>query len=324
MTLVRSSHIVSIRPLHSHIAKTQSNFNVETFRHPLLSDDEFKNGTKLGLDSWADTGCAGKHAFVEEFVEGQTVTASGFANSLGKLHDLPIVNALYAYDKPNGSTILLVHNNVIYLGDNMDGSLANPVQSEENGVRVDLRPRRYYPDDSTAQSITFDDGSSLPIEYHGVLPFLPVRRPTPDEIDCCERVHLTSPDLWDPFIVDANFCSSSFNTTDFNIFAMAMESSDPISSELHMPLDIVLDNIVEISLPDEDTDPDTVISSVDTKFRSKLDPSDLSRLWNIGLSTARRTLNATTHKCYRTTGTLAKRYCTDKAQQKYKLPYALY
>ena len=318
---VHGSHIIAIRSLHSHVAKTQTSFHIDSFRHPLLSDDDLHNGTKLGIDSWADTGCAGRHAYVEEFIIGQSVTASGFATSLGRLENLPIANVLYAYDKPDGSTILLVHNNVIYLGDNMDDSLANPIQSEEHGVRIDLRPRKYYPNESTAQSIVLDDGRCLPIEYHGVLPFLPVRRPTPDEIDNCERVHLTSPDLWDPFIVDAAFCrASSANISDFSAFSMALESSDPISSELHMPFSPALDHVVEVSLP-EDLDDDAVVanfSAVDTKHQSTLSPSELSRMWNVGLATARRTLHATTHKCYRTTGLLAKRFRTDKAQLKYK------
>ena len=47
-------------------------------------------------------------------------------------------------------------------------------------------------------------------------------------------------------------------------------------------------------------------------------PEELSRKWGIGLSTAVRTLKATTHKCIRTTGLLTKRFRTDKAQLRYK------
>ena len=82
--------------------------------------------------------CAGKHPHVEEFVLGKTVTAKGFSSSLGKLDNLPVANILYAYYHAKGSVILLEHNNVIYMGDNMVDSLSNPVQSEEAGVGVDL------------------------------------------------------------------------------------------------------------------------------------------------------------------------------------------
>ena len=144
------------------------------FRHPVLSATEHENGSRLGIDSWADTCCAGKHCYVQEFIEGKTVTASGFTSSLGSIKNLPIANVLYAYDDPGGFVILLECNNAIYLGDKMNDSLLNPIQSEENGVKIDIRPRLYYPDTTSAQSMVFPDGTRLNIVYDGVLPYLPV------------------------------------------------------------------------------------------------------------------------------------------------------
>lgn len=60
----------------------------------------------------------------------------------------------------------------------MPDSLANPIQSEEFGIRVDLRPTKYYGDDVSCQQLTFDDGSTVPIFFDGVLPYIPIRRPT--------------------------------------------------------------------------------------------------------------------------------------------------
>ena len=67
----------------------------------------------MGIDSWSDTGCAGKHAYLEEFIYGRPVNATRFAPSLGSLNNLPIANVLYAYDTPSGKTVLLEHKNVI-------------------------------------------------------------------------------------------------------------------------------------------------------------------------------------------------------------------
>lgn len=108
--LLSPSSYRSVFSIHSTIARAQSRFNIDTFRHPRLTDQELQDGAKLGWDTWADTGCTGKHEFVEEFIEGTTVTASGFANSLGKLKDLPLANVVYAYDKVDGTTILLEQN----------------------------------------------------------------------------------------------------------------------------------------------------------------------------------------------------------------------
>ena len=147
---------------------------MNSFHHPVLNDEEHKHGGKLGIDSYADTCCSGRHCFVKEFIEGKSVTASGFTESLRSLKNLPIANVLYAMDHFDGTVIILECNNTIYLGEQMDESLANPIQLEENNVRVNTRPRTYYPDDPNAQSILFEDGTRLHILYDGVLPYLPV------------------------------------------------------------------------------------------------------------------------------------------------------
>ena len=80
------------------------------------------------MDIWADTGCSGKHAYVEESLIGKTVTAMGFSSSLAKLENLAYAHVLYAYDPEDGSALLLEHNNTIYLGDAIQDSLSNPIQ----------------------------------------------------------------------------------------------------------------------------------------------------------------------------------------------------
>ena len=123
------------------INEMKTDDSYDTFRHPVLLKEELKLSCKLGLDNWVDTGHAGKHAHLEEFVLGKTVTATGFSSSLGKLDNLPFAHFLYAYDNAEGSVILIEYNDTIYMGHNMDDSLLNPIQSEEAGVGVDLRPK---------------------------------------------------------------------------------------------------------------------------------------------------------------------------------------
>ena len=191
------------------IAKACSSYNnLNTFRHPTLTHDELENGTRLGLNSWADTSCAGKHAYVEAFIEGKLITASGFSPSMGKLNYLYMAHVVYAYDLNDGSTLLLENRNAIYMGENMNDSLLNPIQCEENDVRIDLRPAKFYGNhDSKCQKLIFDDGYEIPIEYDGVLPYLPVRKPTPFELDQCERRQLTGDYDWSP----TNFVTSSIS-----------------------------------------------------------------------------------------------------------------
>lgn len=175
----------------SHVHQGPST-NESRFRHPPLTQEEFQAGCRLGIDSFADTSCAGKHAHVLEFNDDITVSATGFA---GKdtmcINDLSIANVAYAYDTPQGDTLIFVVNNAIYLGDLMDGSLLNPVQRMEHGIKIDIQPRLFYPDTPTAQTFEIPSLQRLfPIQYEGSVPFLHVRKPTQEEIQTCTHVRL--------------------------------------------------------------------------------------------------------------------------------------
>ena len=179
------------------IAKSQKKFDIDTFIHPRLTSNEMQYGAKLGFDTWVDTSCSGKHAYVESFVDGKYATATGFTPALGKMSSLPIANVLYAHDHVDGSVIILENFNTIYLGKDMNDSLVNPIQAEEADVRVDLRPMKFYKD-KECQQIRFGDGTVIPLKHHGELPYIDIRRPTAHEIDTCRRLSLTSADDWNP------------------------------------------------------------------------------------------------------------------------------
>lgn len=150
---------------------------------------ELENGCKLGLDSWADTSCVGRHAHIDSYVDGKSVTATGFASNLPAINNIPIVNCSFAYDDERGRTFLLQINNAIYLGNNMDHSLLCPNQCESNDIRIDLRPRKYYPDSSTASTIFIGEHNlSIPILHKGPLPYIQIRRPTGEELLTCDIV----------------------------------------------------------------------------------------------------------------------------------------
>ena len=111
------------------------------------------------------------------------------------MQNLPIAHVLYAHDALDGSVLILECNNSIYMGEDMVDSLINPIQCEDNNVRVNIRPKAYYPADAHCQSLVFDDGTTTMIVFDGVLPYIPVKRPTKDEIHYCRRLSLTSRDL---------------------------------------------------------------------------------------------------------------------------------
>ena len=134
-----------------------------------MSQEEWSQGGKLGIDSWADIGCPGRHAYVEEFIVGKTVSATGCSPSLEKLDNLHYAHFLYAHDHQDGTTLIIKHNNTIYL---VEDSLCNPIQSEEAGTRFDVRSRHYYKDSDGLQSAMFPDGTIISILNDGVLPYI--------------------------------------------------------------------------------------------------------------------------------------------------------
>ena len=318
MKSVKTKKPIRVSVLTTRIAKAVTESYADSFRHPKLSTAEHNEGCKLGIDSWADTCCAGKHAYVEEFIEGKTVTATGFTSSLGSIKSLPIANVLYAYDAPDGTVIVLECNNSIYLGDKMNDSLLNPIQAEEVGVRIDIRPRRYYPEDIGCQSIQFPDGTVIAVEYDGVLPFVTVRRPTKEEVHDCRRLAMSAREPWDPFMLTGEFCRLSTGLDDIDMVQILdeVDSYDPVASEL---MSTQLSQILSLQSMIEEIEDDVFssIHSLNTKRKDTMSPEELSKRLHIGLKTASRTLKATTHQWIRTTGLLTKRFRTDKAHLRY-------
>ena len=145
--------------------------------NPFLGTEETKTGTKMGMDSHADTTCLKKHASVESVIEGFTVDAIPFDDSIGKMSNLPIVHAIYAYKDPESlRTFLLQFNNTIYIK-NMKDALLFPNQARKHGEIVDDVPPHL---DHTGQS-TFSVSISehvFHLQQHGPTACLQLCTPT--------------------------------------------------------------------------------------------------------------------------------------------------
>ena len=140
----------------------------------VLSENELLKGTRMGMDSHADTTCVKKHAYTESIVEGMTVDAVPFDESIGKLSNLPIVNAIYAYDNPQTMrTSLLRFNNAIYIK-GMDNALLCPNQAREYGVIIDDVPRHLdHTGNGTFSMIV--DNMTFPLQQSGPTAYINVR-----------------------------------------------------------------------------------------------------------------------------------------------------
>ncbi len=149
----------------------------------------------MGIESHADTtSCVNKHAYIEHVVEGMTVDAIPFDDSLGKAEGLSIVHAIYAIDDPTTFTTYLIRIcNAIYIPYTKQGLLC-PNQAQEYGTIIDDIPVEL---DHDGQSSTFSvippnhDETQFPLQEHfGPTAFLQVRCPTDEELDTLNVIDL--------------------------------------------------------------------------------------------------------------------------------------
>ena len=123
-------------------------------------------------------------------------------------------------------------NNAIYIGLLIDNSLLNPIQCLENDFRIDLWPSKYYQElEGECQSIQIPKLEiSIPIEYHGDLPSIHVRRPTSDKLHQCSRIELTNIDDWNPnkINVGPNHSIASVKTANNEIMGSPCDNVDSI------------------------------------------------------------------------------------------------
>ena len=230
----------------------------------------------MGMDSHADTTCVNKHAYIESIIEGLTVDAIPFDSSIGKMSNLPIANAIYAYDDPDSmETTLLRFNNAIYIKD-MKNALLCPNQARENGVVVNDVPLHLdHTNQSTFSIIT--ENKEFALEQYGPTAFIQLRRPTEEELEYLIPVDITSEDEWDPYgNQNSGFTFASLQSaTVGEIDAWLLER--PIRS---------MCAICAVNM---------------SKPKDCLTPEYLSQIWQCGLEMARRTIEATTCKHYRHT-----------------------
>ena len=72
-------------------------------------------------------------------------------------------------------------------------------------MRVDLCAKIYPKNNNNAQSITFLDGTSIPVECNGVLLCIAVRKPTKYKVEICEQIALTSKFDLIPYVKGGSF-----------------------------------------------------------------------------------------------------------------------
>ena len=80
-----NTRIFQFSSMISVIAATGSSINSGYFHQPTLPKDEILNRLSLGIDSWTDISCSGKHSYVDEFMYRKTLTDTCLSSYMGYL-----------------------------------------------------------------------------------------------------------------------------------------------------------------------------------------------------------------------------------------------
>jgi hypothetical protein len=144
-------------------------------------------GEYLDLDSHADTSVIGTNCRIISFTD-KSCQVAPYHPDYPAMQDIPIVQAGTAYDDPfTGEMIILVINQGLYFGDNLPNSLINPNQMRVNGIEVDDVPKHLLRDPSKSMHSIYipDHDLRLPLAMRGVISYLPIRKPTVQEMESC-------------------------------------------------------------------------------------------------------------------------------------------
>ncbi len=121
---------------------------------------------------------------------------SGFSQALQTLEDIPIVKAALAYDNPlTGETIILITNQALFFGDQLEHILLNPNQMRMHDIIVEDTPKHLSRGKSSHSIYTEDQCVHIPLQLHGIISFFSVRTPTMHELENCDSVTLISENI---------------------------------------------------------------------------------------------------------------------------------
>jgi len=287
------------------------------------------------LDSHADTCVAGANTTLLWYTD-HTVSVSPFIGEYKPLEDVPIATVATAWDNPtDGSTILLIIHEALFFGDTMPHSLLCPNQLRSNGIIVN-EPQVF--DSGSSHSIILLDGVNLPLHLRGVLSYLPTRKPTPDEIENCQRFELTSSKPWDPtealsFRGDDAWGPGSIESSNRgqSCYAMRVQHGRPSPPELSVEsITSNLDSLrlamstrghheADVLAHQEELLHDNRLCAISRDSKASIVTStQLARRWYIGSDVAERTLRTTTQEgMWYVQGQMERRLRTSQAHLRY-------
>ena len=156
------------------------------------------------LDSHANMCVLGKHCYLlTELSTVRTVNVGAFSDSAGGLNNVPIVDALLAYNcERTNQVYLLMFKNVLYI-ESMYDNLIPPFILRETGITVNDKAKIHCGDTVTEEDHTIrerDIGLFITLQLRSIFSYFLLRKPSDDNLVDGVMVVMT-PDgpTWDAY-----------------------------------------------------------------------------------------------------------------------------
>ena len=301
------------------------------------SKTETSNGihySNCELDSHADSIVCGKNCVILNYT-GKECDVTPYREDYESIKNVPIVTAGTAWQSPiTGQKYILVFNEAIWMGDQMEHTLLNPNQLRHHGVKVQDNPTSHFP-----LSITTEDNEfCMELSMDGTIVFAPTHTPTDDDLKNCPHIELTSPHQWEPKNVSFPSCTHTLgemlgnysrNLSAVHQIELHHESEaecifslDSIQRKISSLFQVIPSLNVASSAQSLQRDADIESGTTDapdlftfqsSDRHSDVSPQQLSERWGISLNTASKTLKKTTQKFLRCAILpLSRRYRADR------------
>ena len=233
-----------------------------------LTDLQLQKGSRLGIDTHADTSCAGRHVRILEYIDGTKFNVAPFQGP--SIKNISLANGIVAIDKEDGQPgYILELNGFLDFTSSLEHSLLCPMQARVNDIQIDDVPKSMST--HSTQSIILTDEARIPIYFHGPIPYIHIRYPTDEDMELYTWIKLTDTATWNPYEKDYNLSS--------------VETSN---NEYHFNKPIQYDELYTSILNS------VSISGTSSNPKNKcLTPEALSSLWKIPLHIAKHTIKAT-------------------------------
>ena len=111
------------------------------------------------------------------------------------INNVPIVQAATATTSPyTGQTYILILNEALWIGDQMDHTLVNPNQLRHYGIKVQDNPVS----DEPLHIMTEDEQFNMELKMKGTTIFADTLTPSDKELQTCPHIIMSSSHEWNP------------------------------------------------------------------------------------------------------------------------------